>query len=560
MSAPGTDAIVVGARMARLFDDGWKIGTVTELHKDDGEGFAIRFDSGQTKTMLPRAVLLLHTIDSNDTLQALLRSSGRELAPAQVKSGYNWDGPPPRATPQANPTSNSYACGSVSDSPSIRAKQIRSFNKRVYEARVAKNFRKEQIMRGMDRVACHERSRNQRLQHSALVEANRFTADRMPTPSARRRADTAESERLFAWGEKMLSPRFLDLEDAELLSPRLLQSSFTSSAEASPRWGEACFRPFPNSPCLTVSTEDIKRAVVLPPISSMMNPRNQMTSPIPQELPVSLRPPSSRPRPPKAPEPLSPFTLAQLLPKLSNFFYDKELADADTVLAVAQTGLVPEWKISASGERQVAIMPLTSCVLASLRYKYGDKMTADVRLQQLKDSCALGHGPGATHPRAEVFRRMAHWGDEEAMRPAQELTCTQLLKWLSLTKPPDNSAKAEKAPEVNMSLEQARTLLGHLFRLHLLPAEACEYYERTAEALRAEQGMIDADTLVLRWMVEWGAWDERDAIARSLASQGLLIAQEAAGLEEGVEVAISPMSVSGILRVRAWSRKMKKLG
>ena len=77
MSAGGADAVVVGARMARLFEDGWQLGTVIEPDKNDGEGLTIRFDSGQTKTMLPRAMLLLHKIDSNDTLQALLRSSGR---------------------------------------------------------------------------------------------------------------------------------------------------------------------------------------------------------------------------------------------------------------------------------------------------------------------------------------------------------------------------------------------------------------------------------------------------------------------------------------------------
>ena len=214
------------------------------------------------------------------------------------------------------------------------------------------------------------------------------------------------------------------------------------------------------------------------------------------------------------------------------------MADSTAVQSV----VVNSGSQSARLQSTTRLVPLGELVQQTLSARYGQQ--GPTKLAQLKRSCASNSradGDGSKHARIQVFRLLANWDeDAPALDEKQELGCMQLLVWLKLC----STDPQLSVLSVSATIGQAELLFMHLQRLYLIPREAKPFFMKVAGQLAAEEegrhaqpeagnvdassqpatppihlhrsARIDADELVLRWMMAWNAWDEEDEIRRSL--------------------------------------------
>ena len=415
---------------------------------------------------------------------------------------------------------------SVYEARNVMEEKVRS----VHEARIANAYVEEKVLHGLHRMAWHERGRQQRAHQTEVMERNRRADDCVATPVTRRRAKTAETNSLIEWGEAKQSPRFRDLEDHGNMRTTPLTSLRSSCFSSRPLSVGSRSSGYPlGSP---VTADDIARSVQLPGLSAvMLHPPRHETLPDKRLLmPSSPRALSQRDGPSaykQAKFPILPTN--KLLPMLSRFFYDKCSADAPVIDRVAQKG-INILGLGSGGKFacdhglavSLALLPLSRCVMNSLTAQM-DKEMAEGRFNQIKSSCTTRPTRWGGHPRMELFRRMAGWGNYKRFTLEQEIVCMRLLQWMHLASADSNA----EAHDVLVSSHQIELLLKHLKRVAPVPTGAIEYMLKLAQAeLQAAQGrlasphshgvVVDADKLLLRWMVFWGGWDETEAIRRSL--------------------------------------------
>ena len=434
--------------------------------------------------------------DFSEHLKMLIGRIGNELRLYEK----NYDDTKSYESAPAPDVANKYAYYDDEDSSEQlnekeHEKKLQSWNKEVYESRVFKAFVEERLVRALYQQQLHQRGREIFHHHQGVVEQNMQQRYSMPTPYTRRVQQDKHTEAALAYAIEEAAPRF---HDVEALSPRLDDLSMVRRGMSHNTSGIA--KP--------ASEFELTRSVQLPPINTLMNPRNQMTSPLPAK--ETLLPHSARSR--RADEhfaKLRPLQLYQLLKFAAHCFESKRLRE---IAKMREYGLpVP----AEPGQRPV-IVQLSKIIDDILTKDHG---SSDIKLEkyaQLRMSCSSEKGHGM-HARIAVFRRMARWDDAdsgvEPMGEEQEVACMQLLSWLGIATP----TPAERDTRQLLRLKDVAKIIDHLYRLRLIPDLARKALFDIATELKlgkeeltprmAAVSMCDADVLVWEWMQRWGCWE-----------------------------------------------------
>lgn len=432
--------------------------------------------------------------ESQDLAPAFWDATREHLARlAKELGGFERSVEMARAPKEETTKQNKYTYEGVTDEKE-HEKQLLSWNKEVYEGRVAKAFVQEKLLRTLYQQQVQHRSTRIYHQHQELVRRHQECGETIDTPYNRRKSTFRATEDALLREIERTTPCFRDLEQ---LTPRLHRESLAR-------------RGIPQHTGMAepASMRELTRNVELPPLASLMNPRNQMTSPLPEK--DTLLPPS--PRRKRADEEKK--TRAMYLPTLLKFiavcFEEKRAAEA-----ALQKEMGP---VDVGTPAEPVVVPLKRIIDDELHREHGSSEICAEKFQQLKISCGeapVGHG---AHPRVAIFRRMAGWDGLGGMLPVQEAACVALLSWLGIAT--DNPH--EKDVRMLMRLKDINRILDHLHRVRLLPERAREFFIEVANELRLPRSelprsvvspMVDADALVWGWMERWGGWEyefERD--------------------------------------------------
>ena len=231
---------------------------------------------------------------------------------------------------------------------------------------------------------------------------------------------------------------------------------------------------------------------------------------------LSSSSPSRQGSPSRQVRPIVVMPLNQLLALVSKGFDRKIAGDRAAFLAVRNREVVLDFLTSARTDAP-KLVPLAAVMTQLLSEAYGAK-AATAKARQLAISCSKGRGHASSHPRVEVFRRMAGYGGEAEWTTAQEMAILQLQSWMGLC---DTDPK-KSMRDTHLTPSQFDVLLGHLIRLFLIPKEARPFLrkvavEMAAETQRGPRGdQLDADSLVLRLITAWGGWDDKDSLSAVL--------------------------------------------
>jgi hypothetical protein len=401
-------------------------------------------------------------------------------------------------------------------------KQMLSWNKEVYEARVAKAFVEEKLLRHLYQQQVQARSRGIYQQHHEVVMRNQIHGDRLSTPYRRKKRLHQQTEAALAQAMEAASPRFHDIE---ALTPRLDREAL--SRRGLPAHASGIAQP--------ASMRELSNSVQLPPLYTLMNPRNQMTSPLPEK--ESLLPPSPRARREAEKAKMRPMGLGGLLRFISLCFDEKRSLE-NVIYRKERPPL----------GQPCTLIPIGKIISQALSREHGSSEVCAEKLALLRLSCKsdVGHG---SHPRVALFRYMA--GLEETpskVDPKQEYVCTQLLSWLNIatSKPP------AKDQRMLLLMKDVNMLVESLYRQRLVPNRAQIFLKNLAlevrepvpdgpgspfarrgsvtdamsmnpnpagsgrrdsssgrrGSLNAELFAVDAEELVLCWMQRWGEWDD----------------------------------------------------
>ena len=368
-------------------------------------------------------------------------------------------------------------------------KAMLSWNKEVYEARVAKAYVQEKLVRALYQQQIQARATRIHENHKELVLQHELQGQRFGTPYTRKKMVQQATEDALAMAIEHDTPRFNDIDG---LSPRVFRNqlerrglSSAASSIASP-----------------ASMRDLTRSVQLPPLNSLMNPRNQMTSPLPDK--DTLLPSSRRKKRAADSQKQRSMLLPILLKFIAMCFEEKRTAESNLQ---KESG-----PIDVGTPRPPPIVSLLQVIDSRLHAEHGSSDICSEKFQQLKMSCQLdGHG---MHPRVAIFRLMAGWDDHgRGMVPVQEAACVSLLSWLGIA----SAHPSEKDQRLVLKMKEVSRILDNLHRVRLLPPRARGYLEDLAKTLRIppqelpgqpQTPMLDADMLVWTWMESWGAWDD----------------------------------------------------
>ena len=154
--------------------------------------------------------------------------------------------------------------------------ELAKHNMEVYETRVAKAYVNEVLAQSLYRQKRQHLHNTFKTSHRETVQMNKMACAAVASPRTLRLKNEAHLEQTLTAMFEKETPKFLDVEcliapfhQDRMLASRGLTVSATSTAEPA-------------------SALEISRSVTLPPIGSLMNPRNQMTSPLP-DLPELKR-------------------------------------------------------------------------------------------------------------------------------------------------------------------------------------------------------------------------------------------------------------------------------
>lgn len=262
----------------------------------------------------------------------------------------------------------------------------------------------------------------------------------------------------------------------------------------------------------------------IPPNGSLLNPRNQCTSPLPEKkflLPYARAEYDEE----EAPDTGS-VSLLGLLREIPIFFDVKRNADLDAERqGVARPPLIEAMRerlLEASGREEEPVQEQ----MAALRY-----------------ACALHHD----HPKVALFQSMAGWADAPAWDATKAAACLLLTMWL---KPPEDDATKVSArltpgrvhspstlAELNttseLKISDLEMILKHLQRHRLVSAAGAKKLSEVARELvlppppppapPRDEPVVSVDELLLRWFSAgvWGTWGytEDRALLMSITSK-----------------------------------------
>lgn len=386
----------------------------------------------------------------------------------------------------------------------LELKQIRSFNREVYESRVRQCYLEERVTR-----ALYTQKQSMR-RHEMRASQIRRQAERlrneqgMRTPFHQRKKADAAAQALQSEVRRAGLPVFSDIAAIEA---RLKAANLKARGVGE---GSAIAKP--------ATPHELALRVVIPSSESLLNPRNQVTSPLPDKASLLPYPPSPKSKAaPGASAAANALGAAAALKTLPELFDAKRQADYDA-------------------ERSGAPRPSTlAAVKAYLAERHGPERARE-KIGSLRYACALH----AHVPRVALFQGMAGWGADGT--PWDATKCgAALLLMLWLQPPPDEALKVSRRflggesddPEptdVELKLSDARLVLTHLRRKRLVSEEGVGVLAAEAEKLvlpqlpppapQRDEPSVSVDQLLLRWMDTWGSWtwSEDTAVLSSVLS------------------------------------------
>ena len=461
-------------------------------------------------------------------------------------------GPPSSPRGQTFPSPRSSRYSNRRGPPEKGLHWERSF----YEQRISETFNRQAVIEQLYRSRLLSSAHAERARRQEMVNYNRQREDNIATPRTRRRKDEAKGDAILGWAKHQTSPRFRDFQLDALLSqqstprestrdslrsssgisahttsiftsPSMLSPSYASSLHGgsqTSRVGTAMSQTF--SSMGAPSIDEIRQRITLPSLESLMNPRvdpgwiHKPNGILDRESLEHAFESSMAAGAHEHSVPVVPvMPIKSLLPLLSKTFDLKMQQDVPSYMAVRNAEvLLDHDPYAANGGRASApvIKPVHEVLAGYMAEVYGARAAED-KLKQVFKSCSAAKGHSSSHPRVAIFRRMAGYaadGGEAKWTTAQEMAILQLIVWMGLSQ--TDSKKAVLS--VHLSLKQVDVLLWHLERLKLIPTEGRVFCTMLAAELAAEEGsgqrgdVIDADTLVLRWVVNWAGWDEKEEI------------------------------------------------
>ena len=383
----------------------------------------------------------------------------------------------------------------------LEIKQMRSFNRDVYETRVRQNYLEEQVTRklytqklGLQR---HERLAKERVRQEERIRRE-FA---LGTPYLQAKARNAEHGALMEAARAASAPMFSDVQAIE----QRLAAANLASRSVVPESRIA--KP------ATVKELAVRAKNEVPPTHSLLNPRNQTTSPLPpKELLLPWMPgegggSGAGNAAPNAMQHGAAKGLLNLIPEL---FDAKRVADYDA-------------------ERRGDVRPsLPVAVRAHLSRTCTPEVVAE-KLAALRLACAMHSGV----PRVAIFQSMIGWGEDlTPWDSTKAAACLLLMMWLQ--PPQDEATKVSKrfvsaeqssllyedAVALELRLTDVDLILKHLARKRLVSSKGLRTLAQEAAKLELpaagvgevirEAPSVDVDQLLLKWMSIWGTWEWRE--------------------------------------------------
>ena len=389
------------------------------------------------------------------------------------------------------------------DAMELEMKEMRSFNRDVYETRVRQNYLEEQVARKLyaQKISMqrHARLAEERARHDGRIQRE-FA---LGTPFLRERAKAEALQKTMDAARAQSAPVFADLQ---AIQERLRTANLSMRGVDHP--GAALAKP--------ASVTDLARRAQseVPPSSVLLNPRNQMTSPLP---PKELLLPRMPPKENRAAHPVGNSAAKAAIELLPELFEAKRSADA-------------------AAERKGLPRPsLPEAVKAHLAKTHAPQLLRE-RLAALRFACGM-YAPRVA--RVAIFQAMMGWTQEG--RPwdnTKSAACLLLMLWLQ---PPQDDAAAvsrrfvtrdagrgladEQMP-LELKLSDVDLVIKHLLRKRLVSPAGARALPRVAAALELPSHedddaasappppraapCVDVDQLLLKWMSVWGTWEWRD--------------------------------------------------
>jgi len=394
------------------------------------------------------------------------------------------------------------------DAMELEIKQMRGFNREVYESRVRQKYLEERVCRALytQKLAWrrHEKLDVQRIRQQERI-AREVAAK---TPYLRDKAREEQRKQMEDNERARGAPRFHDIASIE---ERLANANLLARGVAP---SDRVAHP---ATAYELTVRETRR---LPPNGSLLNPRNQCTSPLPDRsllLPYEYPPDDEEGGSAKSVQ-----TLRALVAQLVPLFDVKRNAD----LVAERSGRPRPRLLDALREH---------LTMRGLR-----EVEVREKLAELRNGCKLH----AEHPKVSIFRAMAGWGEGatswDATRSSACLLLMLLLKpsadeatkvsqRFSPTKGHISASTVELAPMVQ--LDEVDTLLGYLQRKKVLTKGSVLILREMAHRLETPPPpppapspagpQANLDKVMWRWMSDWGKWhyEENSELLFSIISK-----------------------------------------
>jgi hypothetical protein len=379
----------------------------------------------------------------------------------------------------------------------MELREMRGYNREVYEARVRQKYLEDCVLRALytQKLAQNHHEvlagLRQRRQENVKKEERIIGL----TPYLRSKALAQKQAALEQAEQAYRMPQFRDLQsiNERLAAANLASRGLTPASRMA--------KP------VTIAVLTSRELQRMPENDSLMNPRNQVTDPLPEKrflLPFA----HIERRESDATE--GPLSLLALLKQIPTLFDVKRNADLD------------------AERRDVPRPALLDAVRAHLLEGGEDEGAVRERLVSLRYACALHKA----HPKVALFQRMIGWANEPAWDATKSAACLLLALWL---RPPEDdvtkvsrgllggratpSTLAELDVTAELRLNDVEVVLRHVQRHQLVSATGTKVLRDAAAAIvlppppppapPREAPAVSIDELLVRWFSPevWGSWE-----------------------------------------------------
>lgn len=390
------------------------------------------------------------------------------------------------------------------DAMELEIKEMRSFNRDVYETRVRQNYLEEQVTRKLYTQKL-SMMRHERLARERVRQEERIRREfALGTPYLQTKARNAETRALQAATRQANVPAFSDVMAIEkrLAAANLAARSIVPESRIA--------KP------ASVKALAVRAKGEVPPTHSLMNPRNQTTSPLPPKhlllpwMPIESGEVGGSSGEDAAVAAARSDAAKALLAQIPELFDAKRMADYDA-------------------ERRGESRPSLPSVVRKVFAQEASPEVVVEKLAAFRLACALH----SASPKVAIFQSMMGWGEDGTpWDSTKAAACLLLMMWL---KPPQDDAtrvsqrfvSAEQAAllqedefALEIKLTDVDLILKHLARKRLVGSKGLRTLAEEASRLELpprgpneperETPCVDVDQLLLRWMSIWGSWEWRE--------------------------------------------------